>query len=924
MSAGEETRDQEANDPVERLCEEFELEWKAGRGRPVEAFLLAHGLNSTAAPPGLVPELVKLEAWYREPRPEAPVAERFAPGTLLADRYRVEVVLGEGGMGVVYRAYDETLGKSVALKFLPARLSADVGRREQFLKEVRSAQEVSHDCVARVHDIGQHGGHPFLSMEYIDGGDLASLLQRSGRLAEETAAKYARQLCQGLAAIHNRDILHRDLKPQNILIDGRGQLRITDFGLAGQIGSFSGAAVRAGTPLYQSPEQLAGTAVTTHSDIYSLGLVLYEMFTGRRAFEADTIPELLRRQQSGPPAAPSTFAANLPAAVNDVILKCLEPDPAGRPPRVNNVLHQLLRAGGTPTSEDISEAEPEESGNAEGLSLRVGSVLFAAAMVSLLLVAGLNDHTALFRQAITDRAPRELSGKARDHLRNLGFDSESARDSAHGIATDEPLLARLREKKRDQLTPAQLRPGQFPVMYFWYRQSLDSLAQRLAPNDTSGWSMPGRVLPNEPPLREPGMVCVFLDLDGWLLELHAVPPRSADEPATEPNPAALLEAAGFRNVPLRESREFCRVPPVFADRRMAWEGAHPKAPDEPQRIEAAFYHGRPVYFHVGPVDHPDRLPGFMPDNFMEKLQEVKNTLLGLVALPIGVWFAWRNWRLRRAYPRGASILAGGFIALGMAGWLVAAHHAIWPRDKLAVFKDELSMFTGMLGRVLFDGLLLWLAYLALEPWVRRTNPERVTSWNRLIQGRWSDPLVGRDVLFGVAASAGFVAILLFLRALPGWSGYTPDPKLVWDAAFTEGVGSLLLTVQIALMVPSRSFFLFFLILLLCRGRLWLAAGLNALIWAILYQHGGAYLAVSIPVGLVYAGVSLLVLFRAGLLGFIAFTVGEEVLVYMPVTIDFSVWYTVVSTLSLLLVGTLAGYGFWAACLRPIYARAGRG
>jgi serine/threonine-protein kinase len=915
MSGGDETRDQVGDDPVERLCEEFELEWKAGRGRPVEHFLLALGLDRSSAPPGLVPELDKLESWYRDRRPAASVAERFAPGTVLAGRYRVEVVLGEGGMGVVYRAFDQTLGKPVALKFLPARMAADPGRRDQFLMEVRSAQEVSHDCVARVHDLGQHGGQPFLSMEYIDGGDLADLLARGGRLTDEAAGKYARQLCRGLAAIHRRGIVHRDLKPQNVMIDGRGQLRITDFGLAGEVGTFTGAAVWAGTPLYQSPEQLAGTGVSTNSDVYSLGLVLYEMFTGRRAYQAATAADLLRLQQADPPVPPSAHVAGLPAGVNDVILKCLDPKPGRRPPRATHVLHQLLRAGGTPTTEDIAEAEREEAGGTEGFSPRTGTVLFALAAVGVLLVAGLNDHTALFRRAIADRDPRELSGKARDVLVDLGFDPAVARDSAHGLATDEYLLAQRRTTPGERLRPDQLRSGGAAVMYFWYRQSPDVLAQRLSPNDTSGWSMPGRVLPNEPPLRDPGMVCVFLDPDGRLLEFHAVPPpEPPDAAAREPDAAAVLRAVGLKDVSLRETTESRRVPPVFADRRLAWEGHGPRSTGAPVRVEAAFYRGRPVYIHVGLDGHPDRLlPGFMPDNGKEKLQEVKNTLLGLAALPVGVWFAWRNWRLRRSNPRGAAILAGGFVGLGMIGWLLAAHHAAWPRDRLAVFKDELSMFTGMFGRVVFDGLLLWLAYLALEPWVRRTSPDRVTSWNRLLQGRWADPLVGRDVLAGVAAAVGFVVVLQVCRALPGWAGYTPDVRLVWDAAFTEGGGSLVLTVQIAVMVAVRGFFLFFLVLLLCRERWWLAGGLTVVVWGALYQHGGTYAPVSCLVGLAYALVSILVLLRAGLLGFVAFNLVEEVLVYMPLTTDRTAWYAGVSTTSLLFVAALATYGYWAAC-----------
>lgn len=302
--------------------------------------------------------------------------------------------------------------------------------------------------------------------------------------------------------------------------------------------------------------------------------------------------------------------------------------------------------------------------------------------------------------------------------------------------------------------------------------------------------------------------------------------------------------------------------------------------------------------------------GFMPENPREHWQERKNMLLGLIALPIGGWFARRNWKLRRANPFGASVVGVSFVALGLGGWLLAAKH-------VSAAADELSMFTGMAGRVLFDGLLLWLAYLALEPWVRRTSPRHVVSWNRLLGGRWSDPLVGRDVLTGVAAASGFVSLLLFLRALPGWLGHTPDPKIVWDPTFTEGAGSLLLTVQIGVMVALRSFFLYFLVLLVCRGRVRLAACLNVAIWWGLYAHGGDYPVVIGLVGLAFAAASLFVLLRAGLLGFVAFNLVEQVLIYMPVTTDLSAWYAGVSALSLALLVGFAAYGSWAA-VDPFY------
>ncbi len=209
------------------------------------------------------------------------LAGQFAPGTMLNERYRIVALLGRGGMGEVYRAEDLKLGQPVALKFLSPAVERDADRLERLLGEVRTALKVTHPNVCRVHDIGDVDGRMFLTMEYVDGEDLASLLRRIGRLPQDKAHQIARQLCAGLAAAHDSGILHRDLKPANIMIDGRGRVRITDFGLASSAENVSEADVRAGTPGYMAPEQLAGAEGTTHSDVYTLGLVLYELYTGR-------------------------------------------------------------------------------------------------------------------------------------------------------------------------------------------------------------------------------------------------------------------------------------------------------------------------------------------------------------------------------------------------------------------------------------------------------------------------------------------------------------------------------------------------------------------------------------------------------------------------------------------------------------------
>src|SRR4029453_3330666 len=197
---------------------------------------------------------------------------QFIPGTMLAGRYRIAGLLGRGGMGEVYRAEDLKLGQAVALKFLPPELTHRTDLLARFHQEVRLARQISHPNVCRVHDIGETGGQHFLSMEYVDGEDLASLLRRIGRLPPDKGLEIARKLCAGLAAAHERGVLHRDLKPANVMLDARGQLRLTDFGLAGLAEDVSEGDVRSGTPPYMAPEQLTGNEATTRSDLYALGL----------------------------------------------------------------------------------------------------------------------------------------------------------------------------------------------------------------------------------------------------------------------------------------------------------------------------------------------------------------------------------------------------------------------------------------------------------------------------------------------------------------------------------------------------------------------------------------------------------------------------------------------------------------------------
>lgn len=319
----------------------------------------------------------------------------LAPGTLLADRYRIVTQLGKGGMGEVYRADDLKLDLAVALKFLPAELAADAKRHAQLFEEIKVARRISHPNVCRVYDLGEAEGVYFLSMEYIDGEDLKSLLRRIGRLPWEKSIELGRQICDGLEAAHEAGVLHRDLKPANLMIDGNGRARITDFGLAALAESLLGTKIVAGTPLYMAPEQFSGQPATVKSDLYALGLVLYELFTGRRVFEISSVEEARRLHRRAIPPPPSSLRFGFDPAVEKIILRCLEKDPAKRPESVAEVSAALAAGLGLGLSEGAQVA-----------------TLLASELVSgSRLIESLGDSTsgALFQRH--DRLVRDLAAE---------------------------------------------------------------------------------------------------------------------------------------------------------------------------------------------------------------------------------------------------------------------------------------------------------------------------------------------------------------------------------------------------------------------------------------------------------------------------------------------------------------------------------
>jgi serine/threonine protein kinase/Tfp pilus assembly protein PilF len=256
----------------------------------------------------------------------------LTPGSSFGQRYLVIEAIGGGGMGRVYKAVDRQLGRTVALKLVRSDLTEHEDARRRFRQELALAQDVTHPNVCRVYDLGDVGGVPYISMEYVDGQSLADLICSMGRLSPHQTAMFGRQICAGLQAIHDKSIIHRDLKPGNVMVDRAGQARIMDFGVAHRPGEekITKTGMVVGTMLYAAPEYLRGAPPDARCDIFSLGLILFEMLTGKHApGDQGTLPLALRdRADECPP--PSRFAPDVSDNLDDVVLKCLERNPAKR------------------------------------------------------------------------------------------------------------------------------------------------------------------------------------------------------------------------------------------------------------------------------------------------------------------------------------------------------------------------------------------------------------------------------------------------------------------------------------------------------------------------------------------------------------------------------------------------------------------
>jgi len=830
---------------------------------------------------------------------------RFLPGRLLAGRYRIIALLGRGGMGEVYRADDLTLGQPVALKFLPEDAGRDEPLLERFRNEVRLSRRVSHPNVCRVYDVGEVDGHTFFTMEYVDGEDLASLLRRIGRLPADKALEIARQLCAGLAAAHAKGVLHRDLKPANIMLDGRGQVVVTDFGLAGLVDQIPGSDVRSGTPAYMSSEQLEGKEVNAKSDIYSLGLVLYEIFTGKRAFNGESLAELVRVRSESAPSKPSTLVKDLDPAVERVILRCLEADPAKRMGSALTVAAALpggdplaaaLAAGETPSPQMVAAA-----GETTGLAPRAAILCLAAAILGLGLAAFVSVKTSAIGKFGLEQSPEVLTQRAKEIVSHLGY-TDKAIDSAGDFSYDMDFLRYVEKNDKPHPRWEEVLSGRPAPLQYLYRQS----GQYMLGTDFHNFMLtPGEVTDDDPAPILSGMINLAVDPRGRLTFFQAIPPQ-VEESGTHAQ--AVDWNVLFRDAGL-DAAQFKATEPIWtslaaADTRAAWTGNWPGS-NRPLRVEAAAFEGKPVFFSlIGPWSRPERM---RPDPPATAGRRAGNLLLlGMILLVVAgaALLARRNYIRGRGDRHGASRLAYVVFATLIALWLCESHIVPTPVALLPFF---LAISTA-----LFYSGLMWILYLSLEPYVRRHWPQTLVSWSRLVMGQLRDPLVGRDVLFGVILGDVWILIYHVGHALMMNKGAAPEINSTdYLVGGRQALGTWLIQVPAAIEGTLLFFFVLFVLRVLLRKE-WLAAIVFVAIWVTLKTLGSDYPSIEGPAWTLLYAVAAIVVFR---FGFVALAVGlfvTDMLLNVPLTLDFSSWYAGSTLLPLLSVAALAVWGFYNA------------
>jgi len=355
--------------------------------------------------------------------------QEMSRGTIIADRYEVIEELGRGGMGTVYKVFDKKIKEKIALKLIRPEIALNEQTIERFQNELRTARKIVHKNVCRMYDLGEDNNLHFITMEYISGRDLKQMIRMTKQLNIGTAVAIAKQVCEGLLESHRLGVVHRDLKPQNIMIDNDGSVRIMDFGIARSLYTtgVTATGVLIGTPEYMAPEQAEAKDVDQRTDIYALGAILFEMVTGEVPFSGDTPISIAIKHKQEEPRDPREINAQIPEDLSQVILKCLEKNKEDRYPTAADLFRDLSNIEqGIPTIERVIPKRKSDTSKEITVTFSPKKILIPAAVILIAAALGLAGWQIFFKK---DNSPPSQGFMVSGKSRPAAFSEESRKPS---------------------------------------------------------------------------------------------------------------------------------------------------------------------------------------------------------------------------------------------------------------------------------------------------------------------------------------------------------------------------------------------------------------------------------------------------------------------------------------------------------------